>query len=441
MIGWRTVASALAAWLAIASGTGGEAGAQPAPLSGPIAPNGFTRTDDLLAILNGGGDVDALFAESFLAQVPEAKLREILAQLSTQFGTAHAFAPDPSSPGLWHVTYDRGTVAMRIAADPDGERRITGLLVTGADAPEADLAALKAALAALHGRTAFALAELGDGPPRLLDGLAPTAPLAIGSTFKLVILATIVQDVNAGRHRWDEPVMLDVSPLPGGAFTAMPRGTTVPLRELAKAMISVSDNSAADILLHLLGRRHVEDMLPIVGIADPARDRPFLSTLEAFTLKAANGGTLARRWPMLDEDGRRDLLSNTVDLTPPSAIDESLFKTGPLHPDTIEWFASPLDLVRVMDWLRRNTAAGLGSEARAILSANPGIGPEVAGRFGWVGYKGGSEPGVISMTLLLQRKDGRWLALSAGWNDPRATVDEVRFVSLVARAAELSSAR
>ena len=101
--------------------------------------------------------------------------------------------------------------------------------------------------------------------------------------------------------------------------------------------------------------------------------------------------------------------------------------------------ASMYDMARVMDWLRRHSESGPGAEARAILSINPALPAPVAGKWAFVGYKGGSEPGVIHMTYLLQGKDGGWYVLSGGWNNPAAGVDEVRFASLMSRAAELAA--
>jgi len=91
----------------------------------------------------------------------------------------------------------------------------------------------------------------------------------------------------------------------------------------------------------------------------------------------------------------------------------------------------------VMDWLRINSASN--PNARAILSRNPGIGPDNAARWQYVGFKGGSEPGVISMTLLLQSKAGKWQVLSGTWNNPSAGLDEGRFIGLLTRAAELAA--
>ena len=219
-----------------------------------------------------------------------------------------------------------------------------------------------------------------------------------------------------------------------------PKGTQVSLRELATQMISVSDNSATDILLKELGREKIEAMLPVVGVADPGRNRPFLSTLEAFKLKGIQANALADRYLAQDEAGRRNMLAGEVARTPMLMISPTLFRDGqPVQIEKIEWFFSPADLVRLMDWLRRNTEGPQGGDARAILSKNPGITPATAAKWQWVGFKGGSEPGVINMTLLLQAKTGYWHVLAGSWNDPAQPVSEARFAALIGRYADLAA--
>jgi hypothetical protein len=100
----------------------------------------------------------------------------------------------------------------------------------------------------------------------------------------------------------------------------------------------------------------------------------------------------------------------------------------------IEWFASPVDLARAMDDLRR-----LGSrEALAILAINPVMDAASAAGWDFVGYKGGSEAGVMSMTWLLRDKTGGWYAATGSWNDPAAALDEDRFLQLMLRLAKLA---
>jgi hypothetical protein len=402
------------------------------------------RAGELIALLNGGSDVATLFDSSFLAQVPEAQIRAISIQLREGLGKAVAVADiDAVQPNAARVriTYERGIVSMNLAVASAAPNRIIGLLVTGTSTTEPSLDAVVAALKAEPGLTGFTLARLDNGPPMATLSLNADRPAAIGSAFKLAILAELIRATNHGERRWDDMVTLDGAPLPGGFYTQKPRGTQVTLRELTEKMISVSDNSATDILLALVGREKVEAMLPVIGWHDAARNRPMLSTLDMFKLKGLQGGTLGRRWPMLDEAGKRALLANEIAPAPLSALDPLLFRDGKPRLLDVEWFASPSDLVRTMDWIRRNTGAGPGAEARRILAMNPGVGPAIASTWGYVGYKGGSEPGVISMSFLLQARDGHWYALSASWNDTAAVVDEGRFIALMSRAVELAVPR
>jgi hypothetical protein len=72
-----------------------------------------------------------------------------------------------------------------------------------------------------------------------------------------------------------------------------------------------------------------------------------------------------------------------------------------------------------------------------MLAINTGPGP--AGAFEWIGYKGGSEPGVLNVTWLAHGKGGTWWAVSAGWNDSKA-VDEQKLFGLASRALKLLAA-
>lgn len=54
----------------------------------------------------------------------------------------------------------------------------------------------------------------------------------------------------------------------------------------------------------------------------------------------------------------------------------------------------------------------------------------------YVGFKGGSEPGVMNVTLLLQRKDGNWFVIAATVNDHDKAVTEMSVVEAVAGVAQ-----
>ncbi|AQR75801.1 serine hydrolase [Sphingomonas sp. LM7] len=415
----------------------------PLPATVEASPALQARIRELVSLLAGKGDYADLFAAGFQANVPKAKLDAIIAQLLAANGPVHGvetIVADTSHSATVRIAYRDATATLQIAVEPNAPHRVSALLIRDVGARETTLAATTEALRQLHGTTGYALARLGPDGPTLLEAHQADTPLAVGSAFKLVILAELVRATSAGERTWSDMATLDGSHLPGGAYFGRPKGTQVSLAELAEKMIAVSDNSATDILLHTLGRDKVEAMLPVLGVRDPARNRPFLATLEAFKLKYLTDGSYARRYFALDDAGKRALLAGELARIPlialPPAPPEG---RAPAMIDQVEWFFSPADLVRMMDWLRRNTEGAKGAEARAILSKNPGIPPAAAGKWQWIGYKGGSETGVMNMTLLLQAKRGDWYVLTSSWNDTARAVEETRFASLITRFAELAA--
>ena len=412
-----------------------------APVQVIAAPEVTSRLDQLLTFLQGSGDFDALFAPSFRAQITKTQLDAVLGQVKQAAGRPQRIASvrmvRPHA-GVVVVATDKAEVTLQVAVDPAAPHQIVALLVSGISAPEGSVAAVDASLARLPGTTGFLVARLDAvGPVPIVARNADRA-FAIGSEFKLVILAALVRDVAAGRRSWDDMVTLDGVERPAGQWSRAAAGTRVSLRDLAGKMISVSDNSATDILLDLAGREQVEAMMATVGIAAPAPNRPFLSTAELFKLKGFPA--LADRYLALDEKGRRAMLAGEVAKTPLKSIPATLFANGkPVRIDQLEWFFSPNDVARMLDWIRRNSVSGPAADVRKILAINPALPPAAAGAWAYAGYKGGSEPGVMAMSWLLQAKDGRWYAVSGSWNDPANAVDQARFASLMQRAVELAA--
>lgn len=313
------------------------------------------------------------------------------------------------------------------------------LLLLGSAAPAraaepaaAQVGPLFGEIVGLPGEVSLAAARLEESGPA--DFLTEKAgrPLAIGSAFKLFVLAELVRQVKSGERRWSDVVPLGRPSLASGLLQDWPRGSPLTLHSLAALMISRSDNSAADTLLAVLGRDRVEALLPELGVAAPARNRPFLSTREAFVLKFGDP-KLLDRWRAADEAGRRALLAGELAAVAAASLDRSRFTGRPIAIGEAEWFASPADLVRTLDWLRRNGDAA----ALELLAINPGVDRATARDFAYVGYKGGSEPGVVSMNFLLRSREGRWMAVSATWNDAAAPLDEARFIALMSRLVAL----
>jgi hypothetical protein len=76
----------------------------------------------------------------------------------------------------------------------------------------------------------------------------------------------------------------------------------------------------------------------------------------------------------------------------------------------------------------------------SVMAINPGVSPGATKDWAWLGYKGGSELGVISMSLLGQREsDGKWFVVTASWNNPATPVVTETMVGLVTRLLALAA--
>jgi len=338
----------------------------------------------------------AWFADSFLAQIPTTKIDEIVAMYTSQLG---AFQHVDASADGYTVTMENGTAPARIVLNAQG--KITGLWF---GLPESSKVVsvddtLKQ-FAALPGKVSVAVFEEG----KLRASLHPDDPLAVGSAFKLAILAALSQQIASGRHRWDEVVALqpEWKSLPSGVLLNWPDKTSLTLATLANEMISISDNTAADALLAITGREAVEKLAP--------RNQPFLSTREAFILKSNAQSALRTKYQAADAAGRRALLAEVDKASLP---DVSEFTGEPLHTD-IEWFFTTTELCNL---------AGQVADLPA-MHINLGL----AKRSDWsqIAFKGGSEPGVLNLTTATTGKNGHRYCVAATWNDT-ATLDEKRF--------------
>jgi hypothetical protein len=417
---------ALAALFALVSLATPAAAQQPSP---ELA----HRAAELVPYFRGETDPAALFSPRFLAAVPRPQLDTVTAQIRSAHGAVRRLVriePRSGTAGTVVLEFERTVLRFNMTLEPSAPHRIEGLLLAGTDVPGDSFAAVADEFRRLPGESSFAVARLGEAPVILAEHNGER-PLAIGSAFKLFILAELDRSIRAGERRWTDVVRADRR-APSGPLQFWPPAAPVTVHTLASLMISQSDNSATDNMLHLVGRERVEALMPTLGVRAPERNRPFLSTLEAFLLKTAQD-ELLQSWLRGGEAERRRILAARLAAMGIDDIDGARIGGTPAQIGTIEWFASAGDLVRTMDWLRRNGS----DETRAILAINPGLSRTLAAEFGYFGYKGGSEPGVINMTFLIRNRAGIWYAVSGSWNNPAAAVDESRFALLMTRAVQL----
>jgi Beta-lactamase enzyme family len=380
---------------------------------------------------------ETLFDRSFLDQVPPAQIIGLASSLIAQHGKPVRLGEVEAKAlhsGIVRVVYARANVVMQMAMTPAHGGKIIGLLVIAVRVDGDSAARLSADFRALKGNAGLVITQIANGGLRIpLLEYNADEPHAIASVFKLWVLAEAARQVNAGERGWDDVIPLGPRSMPSGITQAWPIGTPMTMQGLATLMISISDNTATDTLLHALGRRNVDAMVAQTGHFDAERTLPILSTIEAFALKMHANTDLREEFRALDSKRGRALLhANRARLTH-SAVNPSELSVKPAFIDSIEWFASPNDMARLLDYFRRLA----GREALSIMAVNVPLPEGEVKRFRYAGYKGGSEIGVMAMSFLIQAQNGDWYAVTGAWNNAEAAIDQEKFTALMQRAVAL----
>jgi len=270
------------------------------------------------------------------------------------------------------------------------------------------------ALAPLSGRTAFLFTELTPNGPKPLFGLRADERFAVGSSFKLYILGRLAEEVNDRRRLLENVMRLQADHLgpPSSEMAEWPMGSPVTVNTLAIKMISISDNTATDHLLYLLGRENVEKAMAKMGHHQPQWNLPLLSTREMVMLRDKADPQRLKTYLSLDEAGKRKYLADTVskyhDFAKLDVSDDTY--------DRVEWFATAMDMARALNWLRLHTEENQPAHSlRGILAMKPLLKFD---RKIWTydGSKGGSEDFLIAGNWLLKNRNGKWYTFHIYWN-------------------------
>uniref|UniRef100_UPI000AD21A2F serine hydrolase n=1 Tax=Blastomonas sp. CCH5-E3 TaxID=1768750 RepID=UPI000AD21A2F len=371
----------------------------------------------VLALLRGPASASDIFNPAFVAAVPEAQLAQVVAGLKAQHGEAQAVVavrPMDARSASVDIRFDRAIVTFTIGM-LDG--KLSGLFITGTRTEGDSLDKIAADIAALSGRTGLVVQKLTDKGAETVIARNADERFAIASVFKLYVLAEIDRAVRAGERKWSDVLPLTQKSHPSGISQDWPDNAPMTLQTLATLMISVSDNSATDTLIAAIGQKRLAAIVRASGHAQPSDMIPLLSTQQVTGLKMPANTGLRDRFLAADDAAQTRLLAEAGDTLRLNQI------------DTIEWFASPADIARLLAMLEREG----DPVTRAILKINPGIPPVNAGRWGYLGYKGGSEPGIMAMSFLLRSKTGERYVVSALVNNPAADIDQPGFVTLMAR--------
>ncbi|MFC5824354.1 serine hydrolase [Nonomuraea insulae] len=366
------------------------------------------------------------FTADFLKAVPPAQLNQTL--VSVKAMTLEKILAAQDTHLVARITV--GTTPFDMVIDVDATGLMNGLRFAEPLKPAptpTSWAEVDKRVRAVAPESGFLAAELTDsGKCRPVHGVAADEARPLGSMFKLYVLGAVVSSVRSGAFGWD--TQLTITPgrrsLGSGGLQERPDGSKVSVLEAAKLMISISDNTATDLLVHKVGRKAVERTMRSWGLRDK-RNEPLLTTRALFVLKGVDYPAHVKKYVSLSTSKQRAYLEKVVDKVPLSKIQPY---SSPRELDTIEWFASPSDTCRAYAGLVKLGDRRIGE----IMSINDaGLGLDKA-RWPAVWYKGGSEPGVSDLGFLGRTSKGKTYVVTTLATNPKALLGDQTAVEQLA---------
>jgi len=350
------------------------------------------------------------FNAAFLASVPLEVIAQALIRSKEEGGSLAAMSVEGP---LADLEFTHGRMSAQVLLDEDG--RIATLLL-GPVRP-AQLAAEEVArrIHDLAGETSIYVSrDAGD-----VVAINADHEMAVASCFKLAVVLALRSRVERDELAWDQVVHLDPAwkSLSSGMLQDWPHGTAVTLETLAALALSLSDNTATDALMDIVGREEIER-------AGYLRS-PVLSTREAFVLRDPANADLYHDYVSSDVVLKRTAMAACRERALPS-------------PDIIS--RQPREKVAATEW--SSTArqlARLADDASSMRIAALGTSPISSRAWSRVSAKLGRESGVVAFASALQHRDGRRFSLAVIWNafaptDPSEPKELVRLVPALADA-------
>lgn len=343
-----------------------------------------TKPKDVLeALFDDKTPVETLLAPGFLAQIPARHVQKTVDDIQQRYGPLRSVK---THDGVYILHFDAAKVYTQIMINPNGLiRELWFFRIVPAGSIHDQLALIKN----LPGKVSYLIRTNS----KTIASKAASTPMAVGSTFKLAVLLAVREAVDRGSLAWDEVVALNPAwtSLPSGQLQDWPEGTPVTIATLTNLMISLSDNTATDALIHLVGRGTIEHISP--------HNRPFLTTREAFLLKSEENDDLRRAWNKASEKDRRRILKKLQKRPLSDAKVISRATPG------VEWFMTAEEICDLLEAVHDMPSLSINS------------GPIDRAQWRQHAYKGGSEFGVLNLSGRVVGTDGTSHCIVATWND------------------------
>jgi beta-lactamase class A len=229
-------------------------------------------------------------------------------------------------------------------------------------------------------------------------GLDADAPVAVASVIKVAVAIAFARDVAAGRLDGRERVEVPAELRLGGTgTTGFLDPPLISLRDLARTMLTVSDNAATDIVLDRTGRDSVTAVLDELG-------------LHHTHLRSDMASMHRRVVAELGLDGERDLDAQLARADPDAV--RALDWLDPAHANA----STPREITTLLAaiWTDRAGPAQACAFVREVMGEQvstqrlaSGFGPRVA-----VASKTGTLPGIRNEAGVVTFPDGRRVAVA-----------------------------
>lgn len=398
--------------------------------------------DELVSLPVSDEDAEEHFSAEFLDEVSIEELNPQLEYITEVVVTGIL----EDAPESLLVEGDVGGEGINIAIEVDDDERIETLLFLPPEdhalpSQPTDWEEVDARIDDVAPNGAFLAARIDDnGECEPIHTNANSDPIAVGSVFKLFVLQAIAASVESGDIAWDDTVEItnEMKSLPTGELQDRPEGDEVSVMEASQLMISVSDNTATDLLIDLVGRTAVEDQIATIS-ENQDLALPLMDTRTFFDLKLNNYPDELERYLALSESEKSTYLDDFAELGTPSDDDLEAWTSQPRSIDDLEWFFSPDDICAVYAELDQWD----DSEVEQAMSVHDG-GLEIANE-DWdnVWFKGGSEPGVYALSHLGKHVEGDRYVVAIMVNNPdevfQETEVELEMFSLTSGALRIAA--
>jgi len=368
--------------------------------------------------------VGQYFATDFLNVIPAEKIVEIRKIYVDALGK---YKEARSTDSGYRLIFEKGEADSKIKVNADN--KVSTLWFGAPEFTSDTFEAVKNELKKLPGDVSICLLQRDPAKEAAEEifVLHPDKSLGCGSAFKLYLLKALEDSINKGERSWSDVIELreEWRSFPSGLLQEWPAGSRHTLETLAGLMISVSDNTATDHIYNMLGSDKLREYFP-TSCAD------LYNTSQVLKLKFFFPAD-AQKYLKADAAGKRAVLA-AMDAIKPSEIASlsAIYQLDePILVEEIEWFISTRNLCDVIYSLRDNR----------LIRINPATG--LVDKKDWhiAGFKGGSEPGVLNYTWLLQKTpESPFYTLSCTIVNSQKAVDSDTFNTLVSRLLKLTAA-